>query len=88
MKKENIFLLVLIISALLLGFFKIWLSISIADLAYQSSKKEKELLLAQENQAKLIAEREYLLSPLRLKKEAQKMGLRPPQAGEVRVLDK
>ncbi|KUJ95802.1 MAG: hypothetical protein PWR24_1747 [Desulfonauticus sp.] len=88
MKKESWFLIILIFSGLLLGFFKIWLSISIADLAYQSSKLEKKVLVAQEKQAKLLAEKEYLLSPLRLKEEAEKLGLRPPQEKEVRVLAK
>ncbi|SDN61507.1 cell division protein FtsL [Desulfonauticus submarinus] len=88
MKKENIILTVLIFTTLFLIFYKIWLSVSIADMAYDYEKIKKEINVQQSLNRKLEAERAFLRSPARLKKMASKFGFRAPKEGEVRVLAK
>ena len=75
-----------IVSALVLGLVVVWINIEQVDMAYNLKKMRMELNNAQRLTAKLEVKRDNLISPYRLSKQAEQMGMRPPEAGQQRKL--
>lgn len=72
------------VTSLVLGLCVVWLHIERVDLAYglkelQATINEKEAL-----EEKLLVERDNLMSPYRLRREAAKLGLGPARQGQIR----
>ncbi|MDQ7033018.1 MAG: hypothetical protein Q9M37_09950 [Desulfonauticus sp.] len=86
MKTETTALIIMLGLFVGLIFCKIWLSVSISDLAYEYDKIENQLRKEQDLNLKLKAERSFLLSPDHLKDLAQKYGLRPAKENEIKVI--
>lgn len=82
-------ILALLVGALLLGLVSVWLNIGRMEMAYDIRKMEKELDRRNTVSVKLEVERNNLLSPYRLGKLAEELGLVVPEPGQIRqVTDK
>ena len=79
-------LVVLFSITIVLSLTKVWVSIEKFDLAYDLKKLQKEYAVNMELKFKLLAEKNNLLSPSRLKKLAKDMDLFMPGADKVRKL--
>ena len=75
-----------IFSALVLGLLVVWLNIEQVDMAYKLKKMRYEVDQAHNLTAKLEVERDNLISPYRLSKEAERMGMRPTEPGQLRKI--
>ncbi len=75
-----------ILSALVLGLLVVWLNIEQVDMAYNLKKMRYEADQANNLTAKLEVERDNLISPYRLSKEAELMGMRPAESGQQRKI--
>lgn len=75
-----------IVSALVLGLVVVWINIEQVDMAYKLKKMGTELDQAESLTAKLEVKRDNLISPYRLSKQAEEMGMRPPESGQQRKL--
>lgn len=75
-----------IISALVLSLLVVWMNIEQVDMAYTLKKLRNEVDQSHNLTAKLEVERDNLISPYRLNKEAEKMGMRPAESGQQRKI--
>ncbi len=75
-----------IVSALVLGLVVVWINIEQVDMAYKLKKMRTELDQAESLTAKLEVKRDNLISPYRLSKQAEEMGMGPPESGQQRKL--
>ncbi len=71
-------------AALILGLVSVWLNIERVDKAYELRRMERELDEKLALAAKLEVERDNLLSPLRLRRLAEKYGFGPASQGQIR----
>ncbi|MDR1489309.1 MAG: hypothetical protein LBS65_02305 [Desulfovibrio sp.] len=65
----------------------VWMNIERTKLSYRLRNLQSEFEQALDMNAKLNAEREYLLSPHELGKKAEAYGLMPAKPGQVRRLE-
>ena len=75
------------VSALVLGICLVWINLQLVDLSYSIKEVHDVLDSEQELKAKLEVEHMNLLSLYQLQKRASRMGLYPPQTGQVRMMD-
>lgn len=75
---------VMVVTALILGLVSVWLNIERVDRAYEFRRMERELDEKSSLTTKLEVERDNLLSPLRLRKLAEKYGYGPASQGQIR----
>lgn len=73
--------------ALVFGQASVWLNIERVDMAYELRKMEKELSARATLLGKLELERNNLVSPQQLKALAERHGLRPASAGQIRRVE-
>ncbi|MBN2140452.1 MAG: hypothetical protein JW718_05540 [Desulfovibrionaceae bacterium] len=76
-----------LVATLVLGLASVWLNIERMDLAYDLRKMEEALNRTRGLVAKLEVERNNLLSPYRLNGLADKFGLGPARAGQMRRIE-
>ena len=74
------------VGALLLSLLVVWMNIEQVDMAYKLKRMSYELDQANNLAAKLEVERDNLISPYRLSKEAERMGMRPTESGQQRTI--
>ena len=74
------------VGALLLSLLVVWMNIEQVDMAYKLKRMSYELDQANNLTAKLEVERDNLISPYRLSKEAERMGMRPTESGQQRKI--
>lgn len=74
------------VGALLLSLLVVWMNIEQVDMAYKLKRMSYELDQANNLAAKLEVERDNLISPYRLSKEAERMGMRPTESGQQRKI--
>lgn len=79
-------LLLMTVSALLLGLSLVWLNIERMDLAYELRNMEKDLDQKSAHAVKLEVERDKLTSPYRLNRLAEQLGLVVAEPGQIRRL--
>ena len=72
--------------ALFLSLLVVWMNIEQVDMAYKLKRMSYELDQANNLTAKLEIERDNLISPYRLSKEAERMGMRPTESGQQRKI--
>ena len=72
--------------ALFLSLLVVWMNIEQVDMAYKLKRMSYELDQANNLTAKLEIERDNLISPYRLSKEAERMGMRPAESGQQRKI--
>lgn len=77
-----------IFAALFFSVMLVWCNIERTDLSYFINVEGSRCKEKQEMHAKLLAERESLLSPSELSARAQKLGMKPAPPGKIRRLDK
>ena len=83
-----IFVLVLsVIFNVVLGLGLVWSNIQQVDIAYRLKKLQDSLAERQTHSRKLGLERDNLLSPYRLNKKAEELGMRPASATQIRRID-
>ncbi|MBQ4132501.1 MAG: hypothetical protein IJD04_02045 [Desulfovibrionaceae bacterium] len=75
-----------IVFALILGLLVVWLNIEQVDMAYNLKKMRQQVDQSRNLTAKLEVERDNLISPYRLSKEAERMGMRPAESGQQRKI--
>lgn len=73
-----------VVAALIFGLISVWLNIERVDKAYELRRMERELNEKTALASKLEVERDNLLSPLRLRKLANKYGFGPASQGQIR----
>lgn len=72
--------------ALVLGLTLAWLNMERVHMAYELKKLQAEVNRLEEHAAKLMVERDNLLSPYRLRKLAAQYGLEEAGAGQIRMM--
>ncbi len=77
-----------IVVALFFGVVLVWSSIERTDLAYFINVEGSRCKEKQEMHAKLLVERDSLLSPSELRAQAQKLGMKQALPGQIRRLGK
>lgn len=75
------------VSSLVLGLTLVWINIERVDMAYGLQKLQKEYDRQAAHSAKLEVERDNLMSPYRLRKIAEALGMRPANPGQMRHLE-
>ncbi len=75
-----------LMTSLVFGLTLVWLNIERMDIAYGLQKLQVELDNSAAHAAKLELERDNLLSPYRLRRKAEELGMRPAEPGEIRRL--
>lgn len=75
-----------IVGALSLGLLVVWLNIEQVDMAYKLKKLQTEISAAGNLSAKLEVERDNLVSPYRLSRRAEEMGMHPATSGQQRKI--
>lgn len=75
-----------IFSALVLSLLVVWMNIEQVDMAYSLKRMTYEVDQANNLTAKLEVERDNLISPYRLSKEAERMGMHPAESGQQRKI--
>ena len=83
-------IVVLVLSVLcniVLGLGLVWSNIEQVDIAYRLKKLQDSLAERQTHFRKLGLERDNLLSPYRLNKKAEELGMRPASAAQIRRLE-
>lgn len=75
-----------IVSALFLSLLVVWMNIEQVDMAYNLKNIRSEVDNAYNLNTKLEVERDNLISPYRLSKEAERMGMRPAESGQQRKI--
>lgn len=76
----------LFVVTIVLGLCLVWINIERVDLAYDLKRLERDLQQSREQNSKLQVERQYLLAPATLRERAERMGLRPPNREQIRML--
>ncbi len=74
------------ICSLVLGLTLVWLNIERVHMAYELKKLQAEANKLQDHAAKLMVERDNLLSPYRLRKLAAQYGLEEAGTGQMRMM--
>ena len=72
---------------IVLGLGLVWSNIEQVDIAYRLKKLQDSLAERQTHFRKLGLERDNLLSPYRLNKKAEELGMRPASAAQIRRLE-
>ncbi len=75
-----------IVCALALSLLVVWLNIEQVDMAYKLKRMQTEINKATSLSAKLEVERDNLISPYRLSKKAEEMGMQPANSGQQRKI--
>ena len=82
-----VFIVLGTLSSLLMGLVMVWSNIERMDVNYFINQLQASVRERQEHKAKLEMEREFLLSPNELGRNAAALGMRQPSPGQVRRLD-
>ena len=86
--KVWVFALVLsVVCNIALGLGLVWSNIEQVDIAYRLKKLQDSLAERQMHSRKLGLERDNLLSPYRLNKKAEELGMRPASATQIRRIE-
>ncbi|MFP4168905.1 MAG: hypothetical protein ACLFSY_08700 [Desulfonatronovibrionaceae bacterium] len=85
-RKQVVFMVFSFFLALCLGLGRVWVNVERVDLAYELEKLQQDVDKNRRLQAKLIVERDNLLSSYNLQQIAEEQGLEDPQAGQVRKM--
>jgi cell division protein FtsL len=72
--------------ALMLGLTLVWLNMERVHMAYELKKLQAEVNNLEDHAAKLMVERDNLLSPYRLRELAAQYGLEEAGAGQIRMM--
>lgn len=75
-----------IFTALALGLVVVWINIEQVDMGYNLKKLRIQIDEGNNLSAKLEVERDNLISPYRLSKKAEEMGMHPAESGQQRKL--
>jgi cell division protein FtsL len=86
-RRNLVWLVVGVLTTLALGLALVCLNIERVDVAYELKKLQVRYDEKQSHAAKLRVERDNLLSPGRLRREAEEYGLVPAQSGQIRRLE-
>ena len=69
-----------------MGLFLAWCNIERSDINYRINIEHEKLQERLALQAKLVVERDRLLSPYELRLRAEKLGMRKPSPGQIRQM--
>ncbi len=73
-----------VLAAMIMTLVLVWVNIERTDTRYFMTSLQVDVREKQAHKAKLEVEREYLLSPRELGRRAGKLGLHPPEPGQIR----
>ncbi len=82
-----VFIVLGVLSGLLMGLVMVWSNIERMDITYLIKQLQASMKERQEHKAKLLTEREFLLSPGELGRRAAALGMTRPNPGQVRRMD-
>ena len=86
-KKLDVWLLALILSGILtlaLCLTVVWMNIEQVNMGYALKELQVDINKKKAHTARLLLERDNLLSPYRLKREAAKLGMQAAKVGQIR----
>ncbi|MCG8529259.1 MAG: hypothetical protein MI749_01195 [Desulfovibrionales bacterium] len=86
-KKFDVWLIAFILSCMLtlvVCLTIVWLNVEQVNMGYALKKLQVSVNGKQAHTARLQLERDNLLSPYRLKREAARLGMQPAQVGQIR----
>lgn len=76
-----------LLSAMIMGLVLVWSNIERMNTMYFINIKQNELRERQNLRSKLEVERERLLSPYELRRQAEEKGMREPKPGQIRRME-
>lgn len=80
-------LMLMFVLSIVLGLSLVWINIERVDSAYALKSLERTYQERQDQHAKLLIERQYLLAPATLREQAEKAGLRSPKREQIRMIE-